>query len=78
MLKSTNKKDKNGQEIFENDILYNPLSERKYTVKYGEFIIDYTKPFSINCLGFYVEYTINKKIYIDSFSMLDLNNLQKI
>lgn len=78
MLKTTGKKDNKGQEIFENDVLYNPISGYKYTVKYGEFVINYTKPFHIKCLGFYIEYMEDNTKQIDSFLMLNLNNVEKV
>lgn len=78
MLKTTGKRDNKGQEIFENDMLYNPISGHKYIVKYGEFALNYTKPFEVRCLGFYVEYMEENTRQIDSFAMLELNNVSKI
>lgn len=78
MLRSTDKKDKNGNIIYEGDILYNPISGYRYTVKHGDFTLNYTKPFEVKCLGFYIEYTENDTVNIDSFNMLELNNVEKV
>ena len=78
-LRETGKFDSNNKPIYENDVLYNRCSGYKYTVKYGDFIITYTKDFPIKCLGFYVEYIdlLDNTKCIDSFAMLNLKNLEK-
>lgn len=77
-IKSTGKKDSKGNEIKEEDTLIN-LFGHKYKVKYGDFTINYAKPFSIDCLGFYIEYENEAgQILIDSFAMLELKNVEVI